>query len=87
MKVVMPQIQLDASQFNALAEEAKKRQRTVDELLGDFIREYLDELSRLYRRSETDLMSIVGLGDSGTSDVSENHDKYLGEAVANEHLR
>jgi len=32
-------------------------------------------------------MSIVALGDSGLSDVSEKHDKYLGEAMANKHLR
>jgi len=87
MKTLTPQIQLEPAQFNALAEEAKKRQRSVDELLGDFVKEYLDELTILNRRSETDFMSIVGLGNSSASEVSENHDKYLGEAVANEQLR
>jgi len=87
MKILTPQIQLDRSQFNALAEEAQKRQKSIDELLGDFVKEYLDELSILHRHSETDLMSIVALGDSGLSDVSEKHDKYLGEAMVNEHLR
>jgi hypothetical protein len=87
MKTLTPKIQLDSSQFNALAEEAKKRQRSIDELLNDLLREYLDELLILHRRSETDFMSIVGLGKSGISDVSENHDKYLGEIIANEHLR
>lgn len=87
MKTLTPQIQLDSSQFNALAEEAKKRQISIDELLRDFVKECLDDLSILQRRLKTDFMSIVALGDSGASDVSENHDKYLGEAVANEHLR
>jgi hypothetical protein len=87
MKTLTPQIQLDLSQFNALAEEAKKRQRSIDELLSDLVREYLDELTILQRCSKADFMSIVGLGDSDVSDVSENHDKYLGEAITNEHLR
>lgn len=87
MKTLTPQIQLDSAQFNALTEEAKKRQRSIDELLNDFVKEYLAGLTILHRRSVTDLMSIVGLGEGGASDVSENHDKYLGEAIANEHLR
>lgn len=78
MKTLTPQIQLDLSQFNALAEEAKKRQRSIDELLSDLVKEYLDELTILQRRSEADFMSIVGLGDSNLNDISENHDKYLG---------
>lgn len=34
-----------------------------------------------------DYQGIVGLGASGTSDISEKHDRYLGEAIADEHLR
>lgn len=33
------------------------------------------------------LSSIIGLGDSGLTDVSERHDYYIGEAIADEHLR
>jgi hypothetical protein len=87
MKTVTTQIQLDSSQFDTLAEESKRRQISIDELLGNLVKQYLDELSILNRRSEVNLMSIVGLGDSGSSDVSENHDKYLGEIIAHEHLR
>ena len=35
----------------------------------------------------TDYMSIVGLGASGIKDISEQHDRYVGEAIAHEHLR
>jgi len=45
MKTVMPQIQLDSSQFDALAEESKRRQISIDELLGNLVKQYLDELS------------------------------------------
>jgi len=34
----------------------------------------------------TDFLSLVDLGTSETSDVSENHDRYLGQAIADEHL-
>ncbi|MBI3740920.1 MAG: hypothetical protein HY257_04085 [Chloroflexi bacterium] len=34
-----------------------------------------------------DFMAIVALGASGVKDVSEKHDRYVGEAIAHEHLR
>jgi hypothetical protein len=36
---------------------------------------------------QEDYLSIVALGASGSSDVSVEHDRYLGKLVANEHLR
>ena len=30
-----------------------------------------------------DYMAIVGLGASGSNDISEQHDRYLGKAIAN----
>jgi hypothetical protein len=36
--------------------------------------------------TDHDLMAIVGLGASDSTDVSEKHDRYLGEAIAHEHL-
>jgi len=36
--------------------------------------------------SPADFMAIVGLGASGTADISENHDRYAGDAIADEHL-
>ncbi len=37
--------------------------------------------------SDEDYLSIVGLGASGLANVSAEHDRYLGEAIADEHLR
>ncbi len=34
-----------------------------------------------------DYLALVDLGASGVADVSENHDRYLGQAIADEHLR
>lgn len=36
---------------------------------------------------ESDYMAIVGLGASGLNDVSVEHDRYVGQAIADEHLR
>ncbi|MBI4670863.1 MAG: hypothetical protein HY741_04235 [Chloroflexi bacterium] len=33
------------------------------------------------------LSSLVGLGASGLTDVSERHDEYVGEAILNEYIR
>ena len=51
------------------------------------IQQYLIEISQMNNKQTTDFMSIVGLGESDSTDVSENHDKYLGEIIANEHIR
>ncbi len=36
---------------------------------------------------QADYLSIVGLGASGLNDVSVEHDRYVGQAIADEHLR
>jgi len=79
------QIKLKSSQYKILSEELKKHHLSMDELLNNYIQQYLVEIS-LKNQSPHDFMSIVGLGESDNSDISINHDKYLGEILANEHL-
>jgi hypothetical protein len=59
-------------------------------------KERLRKLKRLRRnagnsanggRPKRDISAIVGLFDSGKSDVSSNVDKYVGESLWQEHLR
>jgi len=87
MKTITTPIHLDSSQFEILSEESKRRKISVGELLHSLVKQYLDEIFISRKRDQADFMSIVGLGDSGKHDVSENHDKYLGELIAHEHLR
>lgn len=87
MKTITTQFQLDSSQFDALTEESKRRKISLQELLYSLVKQYLDEVFVSRKHDQADFMSIVGLGDSGKHDISENHDKYLGEQIANEHLR
>jgi hypothetical protein len=69
-----------------LSEELKRLHLSVEELLNNMIQQYLIEISQISNKQTTDFMSIVDLGESGTSDVSENHDQYLEEIIANEHI-
>jgi len=87
MKTLAPQIRLDSSQFEMLSEESKKRQMSIDEFVSNLVKQFLDEHTISDKHQSANFMSIVGLGDSGATDVSEHHDKYLGEVIANEHLR
>ncbi len=86
METITTQVQLDPIQFQALAEESQKRQLSLNELLQDLIRRYFANLSPAIKPNNPDHTSLIGLGDSGATDVSECHDRYLGEALANEHL-
>lgn len=87
MKTITTQIQLDSSQFEILSEESKRRKISIGDLLHSLVKQYLDEIFISRKSDQADFMSIVGLGDSGKHDVSKNHDKYLGELIANEHIR
>jgi len=86
METVKAEIKLDSSQYKILYEELEKRHLSINELLKNIIQQYLMELSLAKKSVSDDFMSIVGLGESDSSDVSENHDKYLGEIIANEHI-
>jgi hypothetical protein len=86
METVKAEIKLDSSQYKVLSEELKRLHLSIEELLNNMIQQYLIEISQISNQPTADFMSIVDLGESGLSDVSENHDKYLGEIIANEHL-
>lgn len=56
------------------------------------LQEEVDRLSRqldqvISPNEDYKLSSISALGNSGLTDVSERHDHYVAEAIADEHLR
>lgn len=87
METVKAEIKLDSSQYKFLSEELKRLHLSMEDLLNYMIQEYLIEISQVSNQPTADFMSIVGLGESDSTDVSEKHDKYLGEIIANEHIR
>lgn len=87
MKTITTQVRIDQTLFEALTLESQKKQVSVEELLLNLARQYFTEIALSNRPPAVDHMAIVGLGKSDSSDVSERHDYYLGEALAHEHLR
>ena len=86
METIKTEIKLDSSQYKMLSEELKRLHLSMEDLLNNMIQQYLMEISQISNQPTEDFMSIVGLGESDSTDVSEKHDKYLGEIIANEHI-
>ncbi|MFQ5630343.1 MAG: hypothetical protein ACE5I1_16350 [bacterium] len=59
----------------------------VDAFLKNLLAQYLKQFPSENSNSKVDFMSIVDIGSSGAKDISANHDQYIGEAIANDHLR
>jgi hypothetical protein len=78
--MIRMQVQLTERQVAALKEQSKRRGLS----LAALVREAVD--SSLERRSDGDrwarALGAVGVFESGSSDVSENHDRELADAIA-----
>lgn len=79
-------VYLEPEQLEALRTEAKDRRRiSLAELVGRARQSYL-EGNRVSNPIATETyLKIVGVGSCGGSEVSEQHDRYLGEALDREH--
>jgi hypothetical protein len=51
---------------------------------AELVRQALDEFLTEMPAEEDTLWNIIGIADGGPSDLSENHDKYLAETIAQE---
>ncbi len=71
------QVYLEPEQHRLLKKEAEAKGISLAELLRQLAREHL-------RReiAHKDFFTIVGLGESGKSDGSEEHDRYIAESVS-----
>jgi hypothetical protein len=77
---------LEPEQLEALKARAHAERIPVTELLRRLIRQYLGE--PIAGKVPPDAWArLVGLGASGQSDISDRHDRALGEALSREHLR
>jgi hypothetical protein len=79
--VVRTQVSLDADKH----ERAKRRAAERGISFAEYIRQVVD--SDLGDQPTADISSIVGIGDSGGSNVARNKQRYLDEAAWSEHLR
>lgn len=77
MTLKRTQIYLEPEQHRLLKREAEAKGVSLAELVRQLATDHL------YKKPHRDdFTRIVGLGRSGARDVSENHDRYLGEAVS-----
>ena len=78
--MVRTQIQLTEGQMDRLRRLAAEKRMSIAELIRQGVDIYLDSQQRVDRQ---ELISrarkIAGKYSSGHRDISENHDKYLGE--------
>jgi hypothetical protein len=76
------QVYLDPEVHRRLKERAKEEGISLAELIRRMAKDYLRK-----EASPKDFLAIVGLGQSGKTDVSEKHDDYLAQVLSDENLR
>jgi hypothetical protein len=79
-------VYLEAEQLQALKERARAERIPVTELIRRLVRRYLGQPIN-GKAPEDAWTRLVGLGASGQFDVSDHHDRALGDALTREHLR
>ena len=77
MSLKRTQIYLEPEQHRLLKQEAAAKGVSLAELLRQLARDHLHT-----EPQREDFARIVGLGRSGVADTSEDHDRYIGEAVS-----
>lgn len=77
MSLKRTQIYLEPEQHKLLKREAAAKGISLAELLRQLAKEHLHK-----EPQREDFARIVGLGRSGVADVSEDHDRHIGEAVS-----
>jgi hypothetical protein len=85
MSLVKTQIYLEVEQQKILKDLAKQESISFSGLIRQTIDQYIALFKIATDRKPRKKLSIIGIGASGLTDVSENHDKYVGEAIAKEH--
>jgi hypothetical protein len=85
MTRVRTQVYLEREQHQWLRKEAQDQDVSMTELLRRILDEYTQERRQVPPREV--LGGIAKLGNSGVHDVAEDHNRYLAEIIADEHLR
>ena len=73
MKKVAIQVYLDPEQDRVLSHLSKTRKRSKAAIIRACIQDYLAKLTP----EEDPVFKLIGIGDSGRTDISEKHDEYL----------
>ena len=76
------QIQLTDAQERALREMARLRGQSISALIREGVDRLIAPVDAARAAALERMERALGAGNSGLSDVSRNHDKYLAEAYA-----
>lgn len=81
--MVRTQIQLTEEQSTKLRQLAEQENVSVAELIRRSVDHYLQK-QRSFSEEERKqrLLSVIGIGDSGVTDLGISHDRYLAEIYA-----
>jgi macrodomain Ter protein organizer (MatP/YcbG family) len=71
------QIYLDPEVHQDLKEQAREEGISLSELIQRIAKDYLRK-----EASPKDYLAIVGLGQSGKTDIAEKHDEYLVQGLS-----
>lgn len=85
--MVRTQIYLPPSQHRALKREAKSAGVSMTELIRQIVAERIEGRQRVRVHDKEAVMRFVGLGDGGTGNTSEDHDRALDDAFRAGDLR
>ncbi len=77
MTLKRTQVYLEVEQHRLLKREAEAKGVSLAELMRELASDHLYKKPR-----RDDFTRIVGLGKSGARDVSEDHDRHIGEAIS-----
>ncbi|MBN2093670.1 hypothetical protein JW964_28880 [candidate division KSB1 bacterium] len=80
-------ISLAPFQLKILRDELEKQKISLDELVQNYVLNFIEEPPVTSPAALADFESLIGIGHSGETDISINHDYYFGEALAKQHLR
>lgn len=79
------QIYLAPEQHKSLKQKAAKKGVSLAQLIREILTAHLKQNEGLEKPAREIYMGLVGLGQSGLSDVSARHDDYLTEVLKNDH--
>ena len=85
--MIRTQIYLSPAQHRALKREAKAAGISMTELVRQIVTDRVQGRQQIQVQDKEAIMRFVGLGDSGTSNTSEEHDGAMDEAFRAGHLR
>lgn len=86
METIKLKIELDSSQYELLTQELERRHLSIEELVTNLLKQYLQKISPIPNNIIADSESTAGLGTNKITDADENHYKYSYENLGHKDI-